>query len=181
MPEATRTPVADRLFDSIVERQSGFFDVLRGSAERYHRFNQSVLTGTRQSSAEWAEVGRRWVNNPTDVVGVYEAVADAIGRQQARNIALVREWFEDRVEGQRETREILREGFGDVREAVAARTGRRPGVPPQLDAPPQRPRRSRRRRLATATLSAAFRHIRSPLRPVLCFTPIFKRAETLVY
>jgi hypothetical protein len=118
MPEATRAPVADRLFDSIIERQSGFFDTLRGNAERYHRFNQSLLTGARQSSAEWAEIGRRWVHNPTDVVGVYEAVSDAIGSQQARSIALAREWFEDRVEAQRETRDMLRQGFGDVREAV---------------------------------------------------------------
>jgi hypothetical protein len=118
MPEATRTPVSDRLFDSIIERQSGFFDVLRGSAERYHRFNQSVLSGARQSSTEWTEVSRRWISNPTDVVGVYEAVSDAIGSQQARTIALAREWFEDRVEAQRETRDMLSQGFGDVREAV---------------------------------------------------------------
>jgi hypothetical protein len=118
MPEATRTPVADTLFDSIADRQAGFFDAIRGTAERYHRFNQSVLAGARQSTAEWTEVGRRWVANPTDVVGVYEAVADAFGNLQARNIALAREWFEDRVEAQRETREVLRQGFGDVRVAV---------------------------------------------------------------
>jgi hypothetical protein len=77
-----------------------------------------MIEGARQSSAEWAEVTRRWVTSPMDIAGIYEAVADAIGNIRARNIALAREWFEDRVEAQRETREMVRQGFGDVREVV---------------------------------------------------------------
>ncbi|HLA13971.1 MAG TPA: hypothetical protein VJZ25_03025, partial [Gemmatimonadaceae bacterium] len=37
---------------------------------------------------------------------------------QTRTLALSREWFEDTVETQRESRALLRQGLGDAREAV---------------------------------------------------------------
>jgi hypothetical protein len=61
---------------------------------------------------------RTWATRPTDVVAVYEAVADAVGSGQARSLALAREWIEDRAEGQREVREAARRSLGDVREVV---------------------------------------------------------------
>jgi hypothetical protein len=118
MAESTREQATGQLFDSLIERQASWFDSVRAAADRYHRFNHSIIEGARQSNAEWAEVGKRWITNPTDVTSIYEAIADAIGNLRARNIALAREWFEDRVEAQRETREMVRQGFGDVREAV---------------------------------------------------------------
>ena len=118
MSTATRKLTRDRFFDSIVERQATIFDAIRSSNDRSHRFSRSLIEGARQGGRDWAEVGRRWVTNPTDVVGVYEAVSEAIGNAQSRSLALTREWIEDVVETQRESREVLRQGFGDWREAV---------------------------------------------------------------
>src|SRR2546426_7549778 len=117
MSTTPRSASADRFFDALIERQAGAFEALRSSNERYHRFNRSLLEGVRQGSRDWAEVGRRWVTNPTDVVALYESVADTLGNSQARMLALSREWLEDVVESQRETREVMRQGLGDVREA----------------------------------------------------------------
>ena len=117
---ATRevTTTADRLSNAILERQASVFDLIRANTDRNHRFTRSLIESYRQGNREWLEVGRRWVKNPADVTGIYEAVSDAIGNAQQRTIALSREWFEDTVESQRESRVILRQGLGDAREVV---------------------------------------------------------------
>jgi hypothetical protein len=120
MSTPTRTSITDRLFDSVIERQAAFFDVVRGTNDRVARFNHSLLEGARQNGVEWAEVGRRFAHNPTDLVGLYEAVSEAVGNSQARGLALVREWADDAVQAQRETRDALSQGLGDVREVVQA-------------------------------------------------------------
>lgn len=118
MSTSTRTSTVDRFFDAVVERQASVFDAVRSSNERTHRFSRSLLEGARQSNRDWAEVGRRWLINPTDLVGVYEAMSEAVGNQQSRALALAREWIEDVVESQRDSREVLRQGIGDWREAI---------------------------------------------------------------
>lgn len=120
MSTPTRTSITDRIFDNAIERQATFFDVVRGSNDRINRFNHSLLEGARQGGREWAEVGRRFAHNPTDIVGVYEGISEAIGNAQARGLALIREWADDAVQAQRETRDALNQGFGDVREVVQA-------------------------------------------------------------
>jgi len=115
---ATRETTSDRLSDAILQRQAGVFEVIRSSTDRNHRFTRSLIESTRQSNRDWVEVGRRWITNPTDITGIYEAVSDAIGNAQSRTIALSREWFEDAVENQREGRDLLRQGLGDAREVV---------------------------------------------------------------
>src|SRR5881409_32578 len=89
------TATTDRLSDAILERQAGIFDVIRSATDRNHRFTRSLIESARQGNREWLEVGRRWVTRPTDVTGVYDAIADAVGNAQQRTIALSREWFEE--------------------------------------------------------------------------------------
>jgi hypothetical protein len=118
MAAKPRAEAASPFFDNVLERQATLFDVFRSSVDRYHRFNKSLLEGARNGAQEWTEVTRRLISNPTDVVGVYESVADAVGNAQSRTIALAREWLDDRVEAQRDAQELLTQGFGDVREVV---------------------------------------------------------------
>lgn len=120
MSTRTRESTTDRIFDGLIDRQATVYDVIRSGNERIHRFNHSLIEGARAGSRDWAEVGRRWVNSPTDLAAVYEAVTDAIGNSQARTLALAREWMEDTVQAQRETTDALRQSFGDVREVVQA-------------------------------------------------------------
>jgi hypothetical protein len=118
MSTTTRTSTVDRFFDAMVERQASVYDTMRSGNERSHRFSRSLLEGARQSNRDWTEVGRRLLLNPTDLVGVYEAMSEAVGNQQSRGLALAREWIEDVVESQRESREVLKQGIGDWREAI---------------------------------------------------------------
>ena len=126
MPATRETTAPGRLTSAILERQAGIFEAIRSGQDRNHRFTRSVIESTRQSNRDWIEVGRRWVTNPTDVTGIYDAVSDAIGNGQARTLALSREWLEDAVETQRESRELLRRGLGDAREAVEQTAARVP-------------------------------------------------------
>jgi hypothetical protein len=109
---------ADRVSNAILERQASIFDIIRSTSDRNHRFTRSLIESYRQGNRDWLEVGRRWVANPTNVTGIYEALSDAIGNSQQRTIALSREWFEDAVESQRESRQLVRQGLGDAREVV---------------------------------------------------------------
>jgi len=118
MSTTTRKATADRVFDAFIERQAGLYDAVRSNNERSHRFTRSLIEGARAGSRDWTEVGRRWIGSPTDVVGVYEAMTEAVGNGQQRTLALARELIEDVVESQRETRDVLRAGFGDVRQAI---------------------------------------------------------------
>jgi len=118
MSTTTRSSLVNRYFDAIIERHATLFDAIRNSAERYQRFNRSLIEGARHNGQEWLEVQRRWLTNPMDLVGTYEAVSEAIGNSQSRTLALAREWLDDAVETQREGREVVRQGLGDVREAV---------------------------------------------------------------
>ncbi len=118
MSTTPRKSASDRFFDAIQDRQAAVFDTIRSGSERLHRFNRSVIEATRQNRRDWTEVGRRWAANPLDLVGLYEAGTEALGNTQARTLALASEWLEDVVESQRETREVVRQGIGDVREAV---------------------------------------------------------------
>jgi hypothetical protein len=118
MSTSTRRAATDRFFDALIERQASIYDTLRSGNERSHRFSRSILEGARAGTRDWTEVGRRWIANPTDVVGVYEAMTEALSNGQQRTLALTREWIEDVVEGQRESREVVRQGLGDWREAI---------------------------------------------------------------
>ena len=118
MATSSRETGTDRVFDFVLERQTALFEAIRASADRTNRFNHSLIEGARASSQDWAEVGRRWLDKPTDLIGLWESASDALGNAQQRNMALLREWIEDRVEVQRESTEAIRRGIGDVREAV---------------------------------------------------------------
>jgi hypothetical protein len=108
----------DRLATAVSERQDAVFDALKGANERYHRFIRSIIEGTRQGVHDWTGVARGWTERPSDIVGVYEAASEAFANDQARRLALWQEFLEDLAESQRESREAVRRGFGEVREAV---------------------------------------------------------------
>ena len=118
MSPATETSTSDRVLNSVLDRQANIFDEIRSGNDRNHRFARSVLEVTRQNTRDLVELNRKFLSNPTDLVGVYEAASDALADSQARALALTREWIEDAAETQREGREVLRQGLGDVREAV---------------------------------------------------------------
>ncbi len=108
----------DRLFETIIERQESSFDTIKSINERYYRFVRSVVEATRQGAHDWTNVGRGWAERPTDIVGLYESASKALANDQARRIALRQEMLEDLAESQRESREVVRRSFGEVREVV---------------------------------------------------------------
>ncbi len=108
----------DRLFETITERQESSFDTIKGINERYYRFVRSVVEATRQGAHDWTNVGRRWTERPTDIVGLYESASEVLANDQARRIALWQEMLDDLAESQREGRDVVRRSFGEMRQAV---------------------------------------------------------------
>jgi hypothetical protein len=118
MATSSQESATDRVFDFFLERQTALFEAIRASTDRTNRFNHSLIEGVRQSSQDWVEVGRRWLDKPTDLIGLWEGASEAWGNAQQRNLSLLREWIENSVEVQRENTEAIRRGIGDVREVV---------------------------------------------------------------
>jgi hypothetical protein len=116
--ETARESATDRVFDYFLERQTALFEAIRASTDRTNRFNNSLIDGARQSSQDWVEVGRRWLDKPSDLISLWEGASEAWGNAQQRNLSLVREFIENSVEMQRENSEAIRRGIGDVREVV---------------------------------------------------------------
>ena len=114
---SARTSI-DRLFMAIMERQETTFEVIKAANDRYHRLGRSVIEGLRQGSHDWTSVAKRWAQRPTDIVGLYEWASEAAANGQARRLALLQELLEDMAESQREGREVMRRGIGEMREAV---------------------------------------------------------------
>ncbi len=110
----------DRLFMTLIERQESTFDAIRSANERYHRFTRSILEASRQGAREWTNVARGWAQRPTDIVGLYESISEAVANDQARQLALWQEALEDLADSQRDGREVMRGGIGRMREAVEA-------------------------------------------------------------
>ena len=108
----------DRMFETIIERRKARFDTIKSINERYYRFVRSVVEATRQGAHDWTNVSRRWTERPTDIISLYETASEALANDQARRIALRQEMLDDLAESQRESREVVRRGFGEVREAV---------------------------------------------------------------
>jgi hypothetical protein len=108
----------DRLATAVTERQDAVFEAIKGANERYHRFVRSVIEGSRQGVHDWTGVARAWTERPTDIVSLYESASEAFANDQARRLALWQEMLEDLAESQRESREAMRRGFGEMREAV---------------------------------------------------------------
>lgn len=108
----------DRLFMTIIERQESTFDAIRAGNDRLHRFTRSVLEASRQGAHDWTNVARGWGRRPTDIFGLYESISEAIANDQSRRLALWQEALEDLAESQRDGQEVVRRGFGQVREAV---------------------------------------------------------------
>ena len=115
----TRSSI-DRLFMAIIERHESTFDAIRAGNDRYHRFARSVLEASRQGTREWTNVARGWAQRPTEIVGLYESISEAVANDQARRLALWQEALEDLADSQRDGREVMRGGLGRVREAVEA-------------------------------------------------------------
>jgi hypothetical protein len=80
---------------TLIERQDSTFEAIRASNERYHRFARSVIEGLRQGGHDWTNVARGWTDRPTDIVGLYETVSEALANGQARRLALWQEYLED--------------------------------------------------------------------------------------
>jgi hypothetical protein len=116
----------DRLFMTIIERQESTFDAIRAGNDRLHRFTRSVLEASRQGAHDWTNVARGWAQRPTDIFGLYESISDAVANDQSRRLALWQEALEDLAESQREGQEVVRRGFGQVREAMESVQGNVP-------------------------------------------------------
>ncbi len=84
----------DRRFNAVTNRHLMAFYTVRKAHDRYHSLLSKAIEVNRQGAREWSEVGRRWLQQPTDIAGLWQGAVDAARNAQARSFAHAQEWLD---------------------------------------------------------------------------------------
>jgi hypothetical protein len=158
----------DRFFGALNQAYDAMLHAIDRGNQRGHRVSKTILRQARRGEREVAALAKRWVEEPTDLLGFYEDLLDAQLRAQTRALELTREWLEEAGDTREEVQEALRRLIQANREAgeaavEAARSAFERGVdwaqgrepPGAEEAPPTARKRAPRRRSARATRRTA--------------------------
>jgi hypothetical protein len=159
---------ADRFFGALNEAYDTMLHAIDRGNQRGYRVSKTILRQARRGERELVALARKWVEEPTDLLGFYEDLLDAQLRAQTRALELAREWLADAGDTREEVQEALRRLIEANRQAgeaavEAARSafgrgidwaqGREP--PAAEEAPPTARKRAPRTRSARAARGTA--------------------------
>jgi len=132
---ATGTTAVDRVFSALNEQSSMLLEAIRSANERAFRASKALLEEAEYRRQAALEVGKKIVENPTDLVGISNVVFDKTSEAQGRVIDLGRKSVQEIAVVANETRENAgefaragREAAGGVAEAVREVYGRTSGA-----------------------------------------------------
>ncbi len=160
----------DRFFGALNEAYDAMLHAIDSGNQRGYHVSKTILRQARRGERELVALAKKWVEEPTDLLGFYEDLLDAQLRAQTRALELTREWLAEAGDTREEVREALRRLIEANREAgkaavEAARGAFERGIdwaqgwePPSAEeAPPAARKRAPRRRPARATRRTASR------------------------
>ncbi len=84
----------DSRFNAITNRHMMVFYTIRRLAESNRDTLHEAIESARQGAREWADVGRRWAKQPSDLTSLFAEATEAAANAQARSLALVRRWWD---------------------------------------------------------------------------------------
>ncbi len=82
----------DRRFNAVRNRHLMAFYTVRKAHDRYRDLVNNAIEANRQGAREWSALGRRWLQQPTDLAGLLRGTAEATANARARSAALFQEW-----------------------------------------------------------------------------------------
>jgi len=168
---------ADRFFGALNQAYDAMLQAIEKGNQRGYRVSRTILRQARRGEREVVALAKKWVEEPTDVLGFYETLLDAQTRAQTRALELTREWLEEAGNTREEVQEALRRMIQANRDAseaaIEAARGAFEGTvdrvrgreaPAVEEAPPPARREARRAQPAKATQRRAPRR-RAAARP----------------
>jgi hypothetical protein len=96
-----------KLIEALNESTDALIDAIRAANDRGHRFSIAMLEQAQESQREAAELARKWIAAPLDIMGLVSAIVENTTKAQARALDATRQWFGELSDAQRETRELI--------------------------------------------------------------------------
>ena len=132
---ATATTPVDRVFSALNEQSSLLLGAVRSANERAYRVSKALFEEAEYGRQATLEVGKKIVENPTDLVGISNVAFDKMSEAQGRAIDMARRSVREIVAVAGEARENAgeftkagREAAGGVGEVVRDVYGRTSGA-----------------------------------------------------
>lgn len=108
----------ERFLNSLNQGYDALLDAVRAGNERTYRVSKTLIDESQKGQRELIELGRRWAEAPTDILGFSTALVESMTRGQGRLLDLTRTWFEELAEIQNETRDVIQRVTSANRAAV---------------------------------------------------------------
>ncbi|MDO8615383.1 MAG: hypothetical protein Q7T33_06555 [Dehalococcoidia bacterium] len=84
----------DRRFNAARNRHLMAFYTVRKAHDRHRDLVNNAIEANRQGARDWSALGRRWLQQPTDIAGLLRDAAEATANARARSAALFQEWLQ---------------------------------------------------------------------------------------
>ena len=114
--------VVDRFLDSMEQTSSTLLEAARDQNERQFRLSEAMLLEVQRVQHENIEFGRRFLQNPLDVGGMYRLFVDTMSKRQGRALELGREVIGTISESATDARDTARKVISMQRVATEAAT-----------------------------------------------------------
>jgi hypothetical protein len=101
---ASTTGTADRFVDAIAESSAAINDRIKSAIERAQRVTTSLVVEFEKSQQDVLEVGRKVLQDPADVVGIYTLGYQKAGAAQDRAFEFARNFIDEAAASLRDTR-----------------------------------------------------------------------------
>ncbi len=132
---ATATTAVDRVFTALNEQSSLLLGAVRSGNERVFRVSKALLEEAEYGRQATLDLGKKIVENPTDLLGISNVLFDKVSEAQGRAIDLGRKSVREIAIVVGETRDSAsefvkagREGAGGVGQAARDVYGRTSGA-----------------------------------------------------
>jgi hypothetical protein len=104
---ASTTGTADRFVDAIAESTAAINDRIKSAIERAQRVTTSLVVEFEKSQQDVLEVGRKVLQDPADVVGIYTLGYAKAGAAQDRAFEFARNFIDEAAASVRDTRSTV--------------------------------------------------------------------------
>lgn len=116
---ATAETAVDRVFGAMSEGSSAMLEAVKSANERTFRFSKALLEEADFGRKSTLELSKKFVENPTDLLGISNLAFDKLAEAQARGIALARKSVGEIAVAGGQTREAAVEVAKASREAAS--------------------------------------------------------------
>lgn len=103
----TNTEAVDKILTAVNEGSDAVVDAIRAANDRGHRFTTAMLESAQENQREAAEIARRWLEAPFDMLGLLTMLSENTMKAQSRALDATRQVFSEMADAQKETRELI--------------------------------------------------------------------------